>query len=162
MVLFQASDGLLLVWVAVLLVELVAQLASKHLGKPSAQEQATFQMTRAVKIEMRQHRGPESFVKRAKLERQLIALEKDAAAMKEARLSAKGSRDTLLGRGKWGCLLLVAAYHWSEPLFTVGAWGLWPLGWLFALPGHPPGSIGSVLGVVVAQQGAARILSICI
>jgi len=31
-----------------------------------------------------QHRGPESFVARAKLERQLIALEKEGAVMKGA------------------------------------------------------------------------------
>ena len=43
-----------------------------------------------------QHRGPESFVARAKLERQLIALEKEGAVMKGA------------------CFL----YHWQNELLT--------------------------------------------
>jgi len=152
-------DNLLAVWCVVAVVELAGKLVARAAYRPSSIERNIFVKMRGCKIEMKKHRGPESFVTKAKLERQLINLEKDASALKGVRTAKKGYWDTWLFRVK--CLIygLVVLYFWEPPLAQLPGWGLWPFGWLFAFPGHPRGSVGVVASVVVCKQGAERILS---
>ena len=174
------------VWILIFAVEVVAKVLAGYLYRPLPDELACHHKTRAVKIELRKHRGPEAFVTKAKLERKLIALEKDATAFKgaaeataarvgffpcflthlgstastEARSQRKAMWESRFTRAKGGLYCIVVVLYWQRPLIVVGSWSLWPLGWLFRFPGHPPGSIGVMAGVFVGQQGCSRILNI--
>ena len=156
---FEPSENLLLVWTVILVVELASKLILRHLNAPREEERATHATMREVKINIRKHRGPEAFVAKTKLERQLITLEKDAAVHKEARSARKALWGGHLSKAKHCVSALLVVYHWQTPLYMVPAWGLWPLGWLFAFPGHPTGSVGVIAGVIVSQFGASRVLS---
>jgi hypothetical protein len=156
-------NDLTFVWLVVVMTELaVAVISSLVLGVTTEEREVHVSM-RATKLEMRKHRGPEAFVTRTKLERKLIALEKDAASCKDARFAQRAFWEARMSKAKYCLYAGLVALHWQSPLITLGSsssgWGLWPLGWMFRFPGHPPGSVGVVAGVLVSQQGAARVLS---
>mmetsp|Transcript_76020 Transcript_76020/g.216991 ORF Transcript_76020/g.216991 Transcript_76020/m.216991 type:complete len:158 (+) Transcript_76020:330-803(+) len=140
--------------------ELVCAVALYVMGRPIKAELELKASIREKKIEMRQYTTPALFVAKAKLERQVIKLDKDVLELQVARSRRRGTCSTVTTRIKYALFLALVAMYWSMPLFELPASGLWPLSWFFGFPGHQAGSVGVVAGVLVASQGSSRFVGL--
>mmetsp|Transcript_76019 Transcript_76019/g.216989 ORF Transcript_76019/g.216989 Transcript_76019/m.216989 type:complete len:104 (+) Transcript_76019:524-835(+) len=66
-----------------------------------------------------QYTTPALFVAKAKLERQVIKLDKDVLELQVARSRRRGTCSTVTTRIKYALFLALVAMYWSMPLFEV-------------------------------------------
>ena len=121
-------------------------------------ERAALASCRRLRAEIRRHDTVAHFVAKSKLERELIAAEKTVeahardAGARVARATAQGQQARALA-----FVLLVAWCHGDALVRVRPARRLWPLGWFFAFPSLPPGSVGVMPLLLLFHQAAARL-----
>lgn len=97
-------------------------------------------------------------MRKSKLERELIPLEREIEENKNAVAARVAAATGTLGRARNGVAIALFAIMYDMPLLTFRpAHRLWPLGWFFGFPGLPPGSIGVLPFLLVWHQATTRL-----
>lgn len=148
------------VLLAVTLIEVAVAIAFHVMSQPTAQETDRRREIRHLKVEMREYRAPDGFVKESKIRRQIIALEKEIGRFQEERAVQKIKVQGIFSKLRYGLLCGLAIIFWQAPLLQLPRSSVWPFGMLLSFPGFSPGSIGVVAGLSLVQQGSARVLKI--
>lgn len=144
-------------WVIVLLTELAFRTATYMAASIGAAEREERQLIRSKQLEVRRKRDPSQFVEASKLERQVIALEKTAAAHKlqrEQRSARCGTVVTWLRRAVWAALVFVSRVG-GVPVLRLSSANTSGLGWLLGLGtgADAAGWVGAPAGVFLLQRG---------
>ncbi|TFJ84781.1 hypothetical protein NSK_003813 [Nannochloropsis salina CCMP1776] len=85
---------------------------------------------------------PTDFVKKSKLERELIQVEKDLAPRREQVLARAKDYDALASRLQYGVYALLVIVFWRTRLVVMSPAATWPLSSFFGFPRLGLGAVG--------------------
>lgn len=85
---------------------------------------------------------PTDFVKKSKLERELIQLDKDLTPRKEKLKEQAAEYESMAQKARYIVYVLLVAAFWRTPLLVMSPAATWPLSSFFAFPRLGPGAVG--------------------
>lgn len=85
---------------------------------------------------------PTDFVKKSKLERELIQLDKDLTPRKEKLKEQAAEYESMAQKARYIVYVLLVVAFWRTPLLVMSPAATWPLSSFFAFPRLGPGAVG--------------------
>ena len=96
-----AMSGAATVFPLVLGLEVLMAVVANVMSRPKAEERAVRLKMREAKLQMRQYTTPALFVAKAKLERQVIAMEKAVTQLQTARAATSAKQSIACSKTEW-------------------------------------------------------------
>lgn len=94
---------------------------------------------------------PTDFVKKSKLERELIQLDKDLAPRKETLVAQAALFDSVAAKARYGMYVVLVLGFWGTPLLVMTPAATWPLTSFFSFPRLGAGAVGVSAAIVMVK-----------